>query len=119
MLQEYSMSDLINPYPTSSRWQRGNLHTHTTRSDGRDEPQAVIDWYEEHGYEFLVISDHNYVLPVGDIRLNEMLFVQGEELTHPRTHVVGIDLKETLPTTCVRGCVNSSPWTNSISFRRM
>ena len=39
-------------------WARGNIHTHTTNSDGNSSPQAVADWYKAHGYQFLVISDH-------------------------------------------------------------
>jgi histidinol phosphatase-like PHP family hydrolase len=37
---------------------RGNLHAHTTRSDGREEPAAVVRRYEQAGYDFLALSDH-------------------------------------------------------------
>jgi len=47
------------------RWYRGNTHSHTLWSDGDSAPEAVVDWYASHGYDFLVISDHN-VLPEGD-----------------------------------------------------
>jgi hypothetical protein len=41
------------------RWWRGNTHTHTLWSDGDGAPEQVVDWYREHGYHFLVLSDHN------------------------------------------------------------
>lgn len=43
------------------RWYRGNTHTHTLWSDGDAAPEAVVDWYVSHGYDFLVLSDHNVV----------------------------------------------------------
>ncbi|MBP6963401.1 MAG: PHP domain-containing protein [Armatimonadetes bacterium] len=39
-------------------WARGNLHTHTTNSDGDSAPDVVVEWYKSNGYQFLVISDH-------------------------------------------------------------
>jgi hypothetical protein len=41
------------------RWWKGNLHTHTFWSDGDDFPDMVADWYRNHGYHFLALSDHN------------------------------------------------------------
>jgi len=46
---------------TAPPWWRGNLHTHTLWSDGDDYPDRVVSWYKEHGYHFLVLSDHNVV----------------------------------------------------------
>ncbi|MHC4573919.1 MAG: CehA/McbA family metallohydrolase domain-containing protein [Planctomycetota bacterium] len=43
----------------SQRWWKGNLHTHTLWSDGRDYPEMVVEWYKKHGYHFLALSDHN------------------------------------------------------------
>jgi hypothetical protein len=49
----------------TERWWKGNLHTHTFWSDGDDFPEMVADWYREHGYHFLTLSDHN-VQSVGE-----------------------------------------------------
>ena len=46
---------------------KGNLHTHTTRSDGRGTPEEVVLKYIAHGYDFLALTDHrlyNYRNPV-------------------------------------------------------
>ncbi len=47
------------------RWWKGNTHTHTLWSDGNTAPESISAWYEERGYDFLVLSDHN-VLSEGE-----------------------------------------------------
>ena len=46
------------------RWFKGNLHTHTLNSDGDSTPSEVTSWYREHRYQFLVLTDHNYLTSV-------------------------------------------------------
>lgn len=46
----------------SSRWWKGNLHTHSFWSDGDDFPEMIAGWYKTNGYQFLALSDHNVVL---------------------------------------------------------
>lgn len=41
------------------RWYKGNTHTHTWWSDGDSPPEVVVGWYKDHGYNFLILSDHN------------------------------------------------------------
>lgn len=41
------------------RWCRGNLHTHSHWSDGDDYLPTIAAWYRDHGYQFLVFTDHN------------------------------------------------------------
>ncbi len=43
----------------AARWWKGNTHTHTLWSDGDAAPEIAALWYREHGYHFLVLSDHN------------------------------------------------------------
>ena len=50
--------DLIDPDP-QPRWFKGNLHTHSLWSDGNDYPEMIVDWYRQHRYQFLALSDHN------------------------------------------------------------
>jgi hypothetical protein len=44
------------------KWFRGNMHTHSLWSDGDDYPEMIGTWYREHGYQFLVYTDHNVLL---------------------------------------------------------
>lgn len=47
------------PTPKVAGWWKGNTHTHSWWSDGDRPPEAVSQWYRDHGYNFLVLSDHN------------------------------------------------------------
>ncbi|MBI5534757.1 MAG: PHP domain-containing protein [Deltaproteobacteria bacterium] len=63
-----------------SSFLRGNIHTHTTRSDGDSDPDVVAAWYRAHGYQFLALTDHNQVaLP----RPPEpgFILIEGEEIS--------------------------------------
>ena len=48
----------VNPFDRPGRFWRGNLHTHTTCSDGVLEPVEVCRRYKAEGYDFLAITDH-------------------------------------------------------------
>ena len=48
-----------DPYNAPGRWYKGNLHTHTTQSDGRLSPEEVVRWYEQNGYDFVALTDHD------------------------------------------------------------
>lgn len=48
------------PSPASSYW-KGNLHTHSLWSDGDDFPEMILDWYKQHGYQFLALTEHNVI----------------------------------------------------------
>lgn len=60
------------------KWWKGNLHTHTDLSDGDSPPGQVARWYDEAGYDFLAISDHNVRFDPGD--LQQELRAEGREL---------------------------------------
>ncbi len=49
-------------FQKSGTFFKGNLHTHSTRSDGKWEPAAVAEAYRERGYHFFSLTDH--FLPV-------------------------------------------------------
>lgn len=68
------------------RWFKGNTHTHTLNSDGDSSPDDVARWYREHGYQFLVLSDHNFLTSVDGLNAlfgadNQFLIIPGEEIT--------------------------------------
>ncbi|MCS7071619.1 MAG: hypothetical protein NZM00_08945, partial [Anaerolinea sp.] len=48
----------ISPFDLPGRFWRGNLHTHTTRSDGTRSPEFVCRYYRALGYDFLSVTDH-------------------------------------------------------------
>lgn len=44
-----------------NRWYKGNLHTHSYWSDGDEFPEMIMEWYKDHGYDFVALSDHNII----------------------------------------------------------
>ena len=53
------------------RFWKGNLHTHSTRSDGTKSPQEVCRLYAQAGYDFIALTDHflqQYSFPITDTR---------------------------------------------------
>jgi len=43
------------------KWWKGVTHVHSTWSDGTSYPEMVADWYKSHGYNFIVVTDHNSI----------------------------------------------------------
>lgn len=79
------------------RWYRGNLHTHTTRSDGGYTPEEAIALYRGHGYDFLALTDH-WVM--GETReaedfllLSGCEYDAGEEVCTGIYHIVGVGME--------------------------
>jgi len=85
-------------------FQKGNVHTHTTLSDGGSSPEQTIAWYRSHGYQFLALTDHNQLSrPARYASLQEPGFVliSGEEITMTgkgrQVHVNGLCIKSRIP----------------------
>lgn len=45
-------------FTTPGKFYRGNLHTHSTRSDGKLAPEEVCRRYQAQGYDFIALTDH-------------------------------------------------------------
>ena len=96
------MQDL--PFGLSGHWYRGNLHTHSTRSDGRTSPAEVCAHYRAHGYDFISLTDHfreRYQFPITDTtpyRTDDFTTILGAELHAPATglgdewHILAVGL---------------------------
>ena len=50
-----------DPFAAPGKWYKGNLHTHTTESDGALDPAEVVRRYREAQYDFLALTDHGRV----------------------------------------------------------
>lgn len=67
-----------------SSFLRGNIHTHSSWSDGDKHPKQVYAWYRNHGYAFLALTDHEHrVAPETFKALERKSFaiIAGEEIT--------------------------------------
>ena len=45
-------------FTAPGKFLRGNLHTHSTQSDGALEPEEVCRRYQAEGYDFIALTDH-------------------------------------------------------------
>jgi len=72
---------LENPYQSSSRqphvWLRGNVHAHTTLSDGKRTPQELIDIYAKNGYDFLALTDHDRLSDASALDARGLILLPG------------------------------------------
>lgn len=84
----YAVSgDLVGVYPFM-----GDLHLHSTFSDGSQTPEFVASSYRAHGCDFLAITDHHRYYP--SLRVinsfkdipNELTLLTGEEVQLPRAN---------------------------------
>lgn len=73
-------------------WLRGNLHTHTTRSDGNMAPQDAIDRYAGLGYDFLALSDHDCNSDYGQLDARGMTLVPAAEVSAGGSHLLAIGM---------------------------
>jgi len=77
---------LLLPLTSHGEWYRGNTHTHTISSDGDSAPDTVVRWYREHGYQFLFITDHEFITDPAPLNAlfgaaGRFLVLSGQEVT--------------------------------------
>lgn len=83
----------LTPFSIPGRFWRGNLHTHSTLSDGVLSPEAVVEAYKAAGYDFMMLSEHfldRFSWPIADtrrLRSNRFTTLIGAELHAPHTSV--------------------------------
>jgi predicted metal-dependent phosphoesterase TrpH len=101
----------------TGQWLRGNLHCHTTQSDGRLTPQQTVDWFAGAGYDFLALTDHNTITDPSGLETQGMCLLTATELTASggelgaSYHLIGLGLRpgEALPATTTPA-VESVQW---------
>ncbi len=99
----------ISPFSQPGRFWRGNIHTHSTLSDGALAPDEVVQAYKGAGYDFMMLSEHfvdRFNSPIADtrsMRSNRFTTIIGAELHAPNTsagepwHIVAAGLPLDFP----------------------
>ena len=87
-----------------STWFRGNTHVHTELCGHADSsPEFVAKWYHDHGYHFLVLSEHNKFIDPKDVKLPEnkrddFILIPGEEITGKKViHTTAMNINRLVP----------------------
>ncbi len=82
---------------SEGQWYKGNLHSHTTCSDGIMTPEACIQAYKEKGYSFLALTDHNLFTAYPEACSKDFLVLPATERntscfpgSYEQIHVVGL-----------------------------
>ena len=93
--EEGAAGELVPPAGEAPEvWLKGSTHVHGKASGDSSEPNgSVIAWYEQHHYDFIVLTDHNRVSELdptsdtrGQITVRDphagLIVLSGIELTH-------------------------------------
>jgi hypothetical protein len=87
----------------ASGFVRGNLHTHSLRSDGTASIEAMVRWYRDHDYQFLAMTEHNVRVDPAELAAQlqpGFVLIPGEEVTNEwkglPLHVNAICASETI-----------------------
>jgi PHP domain-containing protein len=75
---------------------RGAYHVHTKRSDGRSTLAEVVRAAKEAGIQFVVVTDHNVLVPEEQGYRDGVLVVEATEVSTPFGHVVALGVPRAL-----------------------
>lgn len=70
----------MNLFKTDGYWFKGNIHSHTTNSDGWLSPEALAKSYSSNGYNFLAITDHWELTKIKYETTDHFILIPGTEL---------------------------------------
>jgi hypothetical protein len=96
--------NIISPYETKTNEYKGQLHTHTTGSDGADTPTALETAYEAAGYDFVAITDHDVL--TADPIVAGILHLDGVEESTDKGHIVCINPDATTASTSAQAVID-------------
>jgi hypothetical protein len=92
-----------DPFEAEGSWFKGNVHTHTTNSDGHMTPEQIVPRYREAGYDFLSITDHGVLTDTKVLSRPDLLMIPGEEICAGSSergrfnHIVGLNIDGEIP----------------------
>jgi len=69
------------------KWFKGDTHLHTINSDGVLTKGQLVEYCKKQGLNFIIITDHNYNTVEKSYYDDDMLVIQGQELTDDNGHV--------------------------------
>lgn len=90
---------ISNSWQTKANQYQGQLHCHSTRSDGTLTPDLVISTYTNLGYDFICISDHDVIVDTFSITIMQ---IPGIEETPTYDHINMINTVYDYPGVCTK-----------------
>lgn len=81
-----------SPYDgAEGQWYRGNLHCHTTNSDGTLTPAQLAELYASLGYDYLAICDHDHLT---DWSHPTLLRLPADEVSAGGSHLLAVGVEK-------------------------
>ncbi len=105
---------LLSPYTTKTNVYRGQMHTHSTGSDGVQSPTGVATFYKNAGYNFLAITDHDVV--TADPSVSGILFIRGVEQEIEGFHTNQINITTYDTATTIQGIIDTANYYGTFIF---
>lgn len=90
----------FNAFEKEGKWFKGNLHLHSTNSDGKLPPEEVAKLYKDKGWNFIAFTEHRFYTHNKELNDENFIIIPGIELDavnpSPRRiyHIVGIGKEE-------------------------
>ena len=86
----------------TARWYKGDLHCHSTHSDGSHPMGDVFEYAYSIGLDYIALTDHNaishmYFLPDYQELYDDMLLINGVEMTSYTGHANIFNIVEYIP----------------------
>ncbi len=84
-----------NPFQLNGNWYKGNLHSHSSLSDGLMIPGGLAYVYRKGGFDFLAITDHWIMCDISKLQTEDFLVLSGTEIAAGKAnkyHLVGINI---------------------------
>ena len=96
-----------NPFALQGHWFKGNLHTHSTGSDGQLTPEEIIDWYRSRGYHFLALTNHRVLSEARSVAEDFILLsgieADGIDPAIGLYHLIGLGFERPPDLSCYEG----------------
>lgn len=86
-------------FKDEGKWYKGNLHLHSTNSDGKLPPVEVAKLYKDKGWNFVAFTDHNFYTDNREFDDDNFIVIPGVELDtvnhepHRIYHVLGLSME--------------------------
>ena len=58
---------------------KGNMHCHSTNSDGKKTPEELKEIFKKHGYSFLAITDHEHLIDYSYLNDEDFITITSAE----------------------------------------
>jgi hypothetical protein len=89
-----ALASLAAPKPLDKNQYAGNLHMHTTCSDGANTYDEMVEESVKLGFKFIAITDHRVCQDYMERCRNEtrLLCIPSMEFTTPNGHILAIDI---------------------------